>query len=485
VSSYRDLLDAIARVGAATHNPHAWKDGLTGADVAVACSPMSPPGAIEAVLAKLTAAHPSVFAPAAAGPLLSAEGATAEAIHRAESLLARQRSDVAQLDLQVLTAIANAHVTATEGLAQLSQLQREIEIAVAARTDLDTPAGARELQRFLIGKMRDIRDVVEHAGLDADSKAMLAEALIGLYASSVPEAPGPPFPGPTEKPSSTAPAEREPVAAGPPDADAGPPPPAPAIDDVSAAAPDDLWTDFPEADATPIAAPPTAAAVTPAIPMMPPVAGTMPASAPFGGLGTPLGGGLPSPPFGTPSLAGSPWPDLSPAGLRATDHVGHDLPDTDGSPADPDGPPDKTDPAAEERPSPAEVASEPTPVLLPDGQTVVAPSPQLASVITAAVAGAPIPTAFSWQGITIPPPGSPVSAPVDPARLIPGDIAVLADRHALALGDGRVLLDQKIQPTSSVMGPGFIGWQHPPQPDPMNSPPVLPAPDRSAATAPS
>ena len=107
MASYHDLLDAIVRVGATTGDPDAWKDGLTGADVAVACTPMSPPGAVAAVLAKLAAAHPGVFAPTTAQdplPPRVAEGATADAIRGAESILARQRSDAAQVDLQVLTA---------------------------------------------------------------------------------------------------------------------------------------------------------------------------------------------------------------------------------------------------------------------------------------------------------------------------------------------------------------------------------------------
>lgn len=487
MASYRDLLDAIARVRAVTGSPDAWKNGLTGADVAVACTPTSPSGAVDAVLAKLTAAHPSVFAPAAATDPSAPprpEGATADAIRGAESALARQRSDAAHLDLQVLTAIANAHATAAEGLAQLSALRRAVETAVASRTDLDTPAGARELQRFLVGTMRDIRNVVEHGGLDAESKAALAEALMALYAASTPEASGL---EPTTRPR---PRVTDEALVGDPDR------PSPtAFDDAGAPLPDELSTDL-VSDPNPL--PAMAPSAVPAM-AVPPFGAPMPATAPMGAmpLGSPFSGGLPSAPFGaTPGLSGSPRPDLSPAGLTATDLLGHDGrgPDEPPGPTDPKTTPeesvsdpgaDDADPAADGRPSPAEVEPEPTPVLLPDGQTVIAPTPELASVITAAVAGAPIPTAFSWQGITIPAPGSPVTAPVDPARLVPGDIAVLTDRHALALGNGKVLLDRQIQPLSSVTGPGFIGWQHPPEPDPMSIPPVPPAPDRSAATVPS
>ena len=81
----------------------------------------------------------------------------------------------------------------------------------------------------------------------------------------------------------------------------------------------------------------------------------------------------------------------------------------------------------------------------------------------------------------------PVTGSLDPQQLMPGDIGLLTDRHALALGSGTALLDQQIVPLASVMGPGFLGWQHPPAPqtEPMPTPPVPPAPIPSAPTAPS
>ena len=77
-------------------------------------------------------------------------------------------------------------------------------------------------------------------------------------------------------------------------------------------------------------------------------------------------------------------------------------------------------------------------------------------MITAAVAGTPITEAFAQQHITIPPPGSPVTDPRRPHRLVAGDIGI-TDRHALALGNGTALLDNRIQPAANVSGPGFLG----------------------------
>jgi hypothetical protein len=123
-------------------------------------------------------------------------------------------------------------------------------------------------------------------------------------------------------------------------------------------------------------------------------------------------------------------------------------------------------------------ASGPTVVTLPNGETVTAASPQLAAAIKAAADGMPIADAFRQQGITIPPPGTAVTDPVDPTLLAPGDIGMLTDRHALALGESRALLDGQIQHISTVNGPSFLGWEHPPVP-------VAPAvPDKTDPPAP-
>ncbi|CAG7207485.1 DUF4226 domain-containing protein [Mycobacterium avium subsp. paratuberculosis] len=99
---------------------------------------------------------------------------------------------------------------------------------------------------------------------------------------------------------------------------------------------------------------------------------------------------------------------------------------------------------------------------LPDGETVAAASPQLAAAIKAAVGGTPIAEAFQQQGMTLPTPGTAVANPVDVVRVSPGDIGMFTDRHALALGPGKALLDGQIQHIATVSGPGFLGWEHPP-----------------------
>ena len=88
------------------------------------------------------------------------------------------------MDLQVVSAILNAHLKTVEGSEALNTLQQETEAAVRTRSDLDTPAGARDFQRFLISKLRDIRAVVANASLDDTSKSTLMAAWTSLYDAS-------------------------------------------------------------------------------------------------------------------------------------------------------------------------------------------------------------------------------------------------------------------------------------------------------------
>jgi hypothetical protein len=352
----------------------------------------------------------------------------------------------------------------------LDHLQNEIESSVVTRTDLDTPAGARAFQRYLIDKLRDIRTVVETADLDATSKASLAAALASLYASSPPASSLPaepsaqaethgtdrPSPPPEPIPPQAVPQPRN-DAANPFLTDTGIPvdlgfDPSP-VGEAMGSAPTDVGSPAPAAPANtaaPMAPPPTAAMTAPA-------AGW--GGGGFPGATMPSGGGL-------STLPAASLPDFS---TRAGDDLPHRGEESKADPGTPDTG-DQKPRGTEAGPGEGSTADDLT-IELPDGQSVTAPSPQLATVISAAVAGTPIPDAFSAQGITIPVPGSPIVAPVDPAMLVPGDIGVFSDRHALALGDGKALLDNQIQAIDGFEGRGLIGWQHPPEPV-TTSPPV-------------
>ncbi len=442
MSTFDDLLAAVKALRDRTGDPNAWQTGLTPNEVAAVITPTTRPTQLEAILRKIHQQHSHVAASASDRE----QGAAAEAIASAEAALSQQNSASSQLDMQVISAILNAHLKAVDGREALTKLQRETEAAVQTRSDLDTPAGARDFQRFLIGKLRDIRAVVLNASLDDTSKSALMAAWTSLYDAS--------------KGESNPPGERPPAsatgvgAAG--DADTGWDPLLDSLlDDDPGLLPADPSETGPTGSATPPAVSPA-----PAMPTIPdfgtgslPGLGAMPA--PMTGWSGP--GGLP--------LTGLPGDDSTDPALTELDDElseAHD-PDasTDGPGNDTDGEDNKDD---EDGPAdqPASAPVGPTAVTLPDGETVTAATPQLAAAIKAAVGGAPIAEAFRQQGITLPAPGTAVTDPIDPPQVVPGDIGMFADRHALALGPGKALLDGQIQHIATVSGPSFLGWEHPP-----------------------
>lgn len=442
MTTYQDLVDTMRIIQERTGDPLAWMAGLTPDERIAAISPLTPAPQLAAILNKIRQQHPDLFPLASPAPPDRADGAAAKAIADAEAALAHQNSVTAQLDLQVVSAILNAHLTTVQGRDALNRLQQDIEMAVATRSDLDTPAGARDFQRLLIGKLRDIREVVATASLDDTSKSALMAAWTSLYNASNNGSPTPTdhrsVPLPTSPSAQSADRQTVPSAA----AD-------PLLDSLL---PDDpgLLPTAASASAPTAAAPPTAA--------------------PSGGGGvSPTGAAMPA--LGAP--AGIPLPTLSAGG------TGRDPSSlTDGlfgdDPVDGDAGDDKRergrhddDHQQDERQDsapPEAPAAGPTTVTLPTGETVTAASPQLAAAIKAAAGGMPIADAFAQQGMTIPPPGTAVSSPVDPSHVQPGDIGMFTDRHALALGLSRALLDGQIQHISTVAGPSFLGWEHPPTP---------------------
>ncbi len=380
------------------------------------------------------------------------EGDAADAIRNAEVALAHQNSTTAQVDLQVVTAVLNAHQKTAAGTQALNRLQRDIEGAVATRSDLDTPAGARDFQRYLIGKLRDIRAVVASASLDDTSNSALMAAWTSLYNSAQP--------GTDATDDKHPPAGSEPAAPEPNAAQSRTPPTEPDPDPYFGALPEDDLGVPPED--MPTHAPAPTAEAAPSVPSF--GGGGLPGGA---GWGMPGGLALPGPlPSGDEQLAPK---DLDDARLRSDEPEDRLVSDED----DPEG-------AGHEH---AEPATGPTTATLPNGETLTAASPQLAAAIEAAASGTPIADAFRQEGMTIPPPGTAVSDPVDTSQLAPGDIGMFTDRHALALGDSRALLNGQIQHISTVNGPGFLGWEHPPvpvgAPEPHRTEP--PAPTRPAS----
>ncbi|ORB84829.1 hypothetical protein B1987_14700 [Mycobacterium kansasii] len=389
--------------------------------------------------------------------------AAASAIAGAEAALAQQNSASSQLDLQVISAILNAHLTAVDGRDALDKLQQETEAAVQTRSDLDTPAGARDFQRFLIGKLRDIREVVANASLDDTSKAALMAAWTALYNASK---------------------------------DAGGSSPAAAPASVTAQGaggqtdllPDDALLDsllyddpgLPAGDSPPAGGGSPAPPTTPGMPSL----GGLPlpgspsgTTAPMPGLGWSSPGDFPLSGARRGSEPAFADGDEHQLGADQTDH------DTEGHGEDGEGK-DDTD-RTEPSDNPEQPPVGPTTVTLPNGELVTAANPQLAAAIKAAAYGVPIPDAFQQQGIDLPPLGTKVAGPLDPSRLEPGDVGRFVDRYVLALGRGKALLDGQIQQVSSIAGPSFLGWEHPPASATTTAPARTGAPTPTRPAAPS
>lgn len=429
MTTHQDVVDAINRVERAGYAGEVTRT----ARLDLLLLPL--PQHYERILQRLQAAFPQAFS-SASRPLVTSSGEAPEqqgvavrAMQRAESALAQQQSASAQFDRQVIEALLHAHKTTREGRALLDDLETQID--GAARTwDLSTAAGAREFQRFLTTKLASVISVVQEANDDDESKRTLAAAWAALYASQA---------GPAEPTRAVTPEQQEHS-----DDDPGP-----YLDGLQPADPE------PAGEGTPGPGAPAAHAI-PAMPAIPgfggaaPSAGALPAGAVPGGL--PLTG-----------LANGPQRALSPV-------------QTDDEPAVPDG--DEVADAATEETVPEETGSGPTTVTLPDGATVTVANPQLAAVIQAAAGGTPVAEAFRQQGITIPPPGSAVTGPVDLSRVSAGDIGMFTDRHALAVDNSKALLDGQLQHIANVGGPSFLGWQHPPTVGET----AAPAPTRLSAT---
>lgn len=403
-----DVLDAIDRITTA---------GGAGEATRVAQAALTlplPPSGYDRVLGNLGAAEPA--------PGGQQQGRAAQALKQAEDALAQQLSTAAAFDRQIIEALRHAHKTTLQGRRRLDGL--EVEIIGAARSwDLSSAAGAREFQRFLIAKLGEIIGVVEDANDDDASKQALAAALAGLYTDSTPAGGDP---QPSEDPAP------RPAGSG------SEPSPGPDTDPY----PDLLADDEQEAGD------PYSPARPPQVPSMPMVPGLGADGPGFGAMPAAMPAGLPLAGL-TSGLSGE---DPSSADeYPLDDAAAADVPDG----ADPEG-------ADDDAPVPDPGEQGPVTVRLPDGETTSVANPQLAAAMQAVADGQPLVEAFRSQGIHVPPPGTPVVAAVDATRLRPGDIGVFTDRHALAVGDGRALLDGQVHLVENLRGPGFLGWQHPP-----------------------
>jgi hypothetical protein len=111
-------------------------------------------------------------------------GPSLGAIRARQSTLAGQHSAVAEADGVLAEVLASAHAATRESIRRLEAIAEEIDRAATGRADLaaDTPVGAREFQRFLVAKQREIATVVADAHELDRAKRTVLDGLRAQYA---------------------------------------------------------------------------------------------------------------------------------------------------------------------------------------------------------------------------------------------------------------------------------------------------------------
>lgn len=417
------------------------------------------------------------------------KGDGAEAIKKLEAALKDQNSDVAEADRTLATAVLSAYSKSVAGKEKLEALQQSIEDAVQRQTALDTPMGAREFQKFLVSKQREIIDTVVEADLDDKTKREILSSLYTL--SSTPgQGNGKGDNGKPEGENDKGGGENGGQGGG----DGG--------QGGQGGTPPTQLDGAPGGDLASLLNDPSLMGADPGL----------------------LGGGMPpmpqipTPPM--PSLGGGGIPGLFGGGGSGAGGLGDllnpksgDKPESGLDPLlEPLGPSDKTepeplidpkdhdkpegDPEKKENeqpvpgtPVPGQLAppippgAGPTEVHLKYGDktiTLTAPNPQMAEVTKAIANGTPIGEAFrEHAGVSVAPAGAAVPNPEDPSKLQLGAIGQFADHQVYALSKDLGVLNGQIRPISELAGPGFLGWLPPP-----DIPTAAPTPQAAAPAAP-
>jgi Domain of unknown function (DUF4226) len=114
-------------------------------------------------------------------------GPSVGAIQARQTALANQRTTVADADRVLTEVLATAHAAIRESIRRLDAIADELDRAVSGQANLaiDTPLGAREFQKFLVAKEREIAAVVADAHELDRAKMAVLERLRERYTGSV------------------------------------------------------------------------------------------------------------------------------------------------------------------------------------------------------------------------------------------------------------------------------------------------------------
>ena len=113
-------------------------------------------------------------------------GPSVAAIQARQSALASQYGTVADADRVLAEVLASAHAAIRESIRRLDAIAEEIDRAAVhhAEFGIDTPLGAREFQKFLLAKQREIAAVVVGARDFDHAKKGVLDNLRSLYSAS-------------------------------------------------------------------------------------------------------------------------------------------------------------------------------------------------------------------------------------------------------------------------------------------------------------
>lgn len=431
---------------------------------------------------------PGVVPPPAAGPGLATgeqqSGRAVDAVAKLQDELKKRYTQLNAAEEQLSEVLLNAHATSADGQQKLNDIQQKIIEAVDNPSSaLDTPAGETQFLKFLRTQVGGIAGVLNSGALTAADSAKAVHALAELYAAegsanSAPPAAGEPRPAdPPPAAAAPPPAAPAPEPAPQPDGGAAEPMPDPSLSDLGVGAPSGSVGAMPDPLSALVSTLPAAMGAVPPGLGLGGLAGLPAAAGPLGGLGSladtrPGRDAVIDDRSGDGGGADPGGKDGSATHGGSQDKTGH----TDNGSAQPDSavkdtgtprppPPGDRAPTAPTPSAPPAPVS--TTVQLPDGSTANAATPAAAQAVRAYLAGTPLDVAYRQAAIQLPPPGTPVTAPIDPSQLSAGDVGMFADHYVVALGAGKALKDGQVVALASLSSSrDFLGWMRPSAPAP-------------------
>ena len=399
-------------------------------------------------------------------------GRAADAVRKLHEEMANRYSQISDAEAKLSEALLNAHATTADGQQKLQAIQHKIVQAINdPAMSLDTPAGEQAFLKFLRSQVAAIGDIVKSGTLAAEDQAKALEALANLYPPIAEGSPSTPDASPPTAPSaSAAPAAATPPDTAPLDIGLGPEEPIPdttlsdlGLGGLGAPAMTDPLTSLASALPAALGALPTSGLGA----GLDPLSSLTGAAAPLAGLMSQLADQArrDDPPEDSNDAA----TDLSPK------HDDADSPKAPDPQSESSGPPPQAEPPPHGTPADGSASAAPagapapdtpptptTTVSLPDGSTGTARTAALAEAVKAYLDGTPVDAAYRDAGIALPPPGTPVTAPIDPSSLTCGAIGMFKDHYVVAVNSSKALDGGQVVPLLSVTGgPGFLGWMDP------------------------